>query len=608
MAKDVVKSIQSNSLRGDYMRSIVNRAIDEIQADIEPMFGPGATDAFITKNNAIYYTRDGKEVLESLMFDDELASYVHHIIYQAVYNQGVKVGDGSTTLAVLYCRLYQTLWASDETGEDDLNLNLNETRRVWSTFISRVKAELKKRAVPLDDEHLLAMLYTCTHDPELSAKIYVKLKDAILAGAYIVPRKSNIDTDLVVTSYQRPLFKVTKHFSLLSSMDGEQENCVVFYCNGVLDIAHPEVLHDMVYCQMMDTNNEPKPLNIILLGHGLTEATRRTVREYSQFIKSNKMTATVNNIAIYTLDDYRSMSSHELEDVSAIFMEDYGMGSLVQPITYETLLYRVFHSSASQPIPELETFDMDTGAVAAMNEVLVHPYKITFDKENGMAVEKPLGPVAQTRYDALRKEIEEEKSPVRKYDLNKRLRRTFGMFIDVEVGSTLLKDSQRKFELILDALLSSTEAAREGVLEGNSLIHVEDVMKNMKFDDPYYADRYIYAMRAEFRDAIYDTMCVLVKNYFNENNAMCDHYMSYFWDNHTDQAKYFNLELGTEYFTALPEPIKVTVDDKTVMVRREVVEPIGVINAILDNSILAFELIKARVFHTSRPYQGNYID
>ena len=80
-------NIQSNALRGDYMHSIIDRTITEIHNDIVSVFGPGAADAYITKDGQPYYTRDGLEVLESLTFDNKLSEYVRKMLFQAAYDQ-----------------------------------------------------------------------------------------------------------------------------------------------------------------------------------------------------------------------------------------------------------------------------------------------------------------------------------------------------------------------------------------------------------------------------------------------------------------------------------------------------------------------------------------
>lgn len=77
-----LQDIQSNSIRGDYMRSIVDKTINEIHDVMVTVFGPNAMDAYITRNQEPYFTRDGKEVISSLKFNNELSMYILKLIYQ----------------------------------------------------------------------------------------------------------------------------------------------------------------------------------------------------------------------------------------------------------------------------------------------------------------------------------------------------------------------------------------------------------------------------------------------------------------------------------------------------------------------------------------------
>ena len=588
--------IQSNSLRGEYMHEIADRTINEIYADVSPMFGPGASDAVITKDGQPYYTRDGKEVMESLTFDNELANYVHHFLYQAAYHQGRDVGDGSTTLIMLYCNLYKRIrerildLTVSRYGNTMQMLNINDIRSTWRKITEKIVQVLKDKAVPLNDELLKSNLYTCTQDADLTAKIYESLHDAIMAGAYIVPRKSNIATDFNVTTYHRPLLKVVRQFSL-KVMSDEPENCVIFYCNGMMNLAHPEVLIAMSGISTVNNNGQKVHPNIIFLCHGVTELTRDTIRRYAKMIKDNGWNVDqLNNIAIYTMTDYRSMSPEELEDIGTIITDEPGLGGLVQPITFEALLYKTFVDTVAlgiEHIEELEMFDADLHLCDKMKNIFFRPHRLIFDDVEGMAIDKSFGPVAQKRYDDLRKTIEEEKSPVKKVELNKRLRRTYGMFIDVEVGSTLLKDSQRKFELILDALISSTEAARSGVLLGNGMLHVLNAISAGYEETEFQLDKSISPKFKEayeiLWEAIGDTICELIENYNRPVGMDREEFMHCAVDPDYDPAD-FNLQ-GIEVWPKKNSPEAmasrnqfITVTDSSgndMKINIQVIEPIG---------------------------------
>ena len=616
-------NFQSNSIRGNFLKQIMDRTINEVLASVSTLLGPGATDAYIIKENQAYYTRDGKEVCESLIFDNEVANYVHHILYQAIYNQGHNIGDGSTTLAVLYCYIYKIL-REEPAYKGLMSTNINEARRLWKSATDKAIAKLKEKAVPLTDELLLSMLYTCTQDADLAGKIYHELRDPILAGAYIIPRKSNINTDFHVTVHNRPVYKVTNHFSI-REIQPESEYNVIFFCNGSIDIAHSELIAAMNMAGIKDPYkpNDPNAFifpNIILLGTGVTEATRKSIREYSQFMRNVEIDPKAScNVMFLTLDDYRAMSTPELEDLATVVSDFPGFSGMNQAITFEAYLYKTFLDNNAQetlridPIDELEAYEADGSLVYHMVTNFNHPYRIIYDEAEGIALDKEMNSFARQRYDALRKEIDEEKSPVKRVDLNKRLRRSFGMFIDLEVGSVLLKDSQRKFELILDAIISTAEAAKDGVVVGNSMIHAADALNALTTES---------LPACALMDAFGETVNVLVHNMYPDSTWNADDLeisLNVIGDEYRPVG--FNLLAdGDTIWPPLskeqPEvPIKVQGESEDgesyeYEIYPTVVESYNSIKAILENSSLPMELAFTKQLTLSgrQGLMGNYVD
>lgn len=628
--------IQTNAIRGMFLQNVMDRTMREIHYTIEPMLGPGASDAIITKEDQPYYTRDGMEVMESMTFDNELARYAHHFLFQAAWNQGRTVGDGTTTLIALYTSLYMT---ARSVMKDSFvaEAAINRIRVVWKAAMKDLIEAIKEHSVPLTKDYLLSMLYTCTQDSELAAKIYLNLGDALMNGAYIIPRKSNIDTDFRVTTYNRPLLKVTRQYTI-RPMEDNPKNCVIFYCNGMLDIAHYQTLLGMMLAGQYTNPSDPDskiPLNVILLCHGVTECTRNTLRTFNTFIRDNHIQIEKeNNIAVYTLNDYRSLSSEELEDIATILTEEPGIGGITNALTFEVLLYRVFCEPSGSPlltVKDLTTFDMDPHLVDQVSTMFLDSYPLFFDPEHGMRIDKPLGPVAQARYDELVKAIEDEKSPVKKVSLNKRMRNTFGMFIDLEVGSTLLKDSQRKFELILDAILSASDAARDGVLLGNSLMYLlaacqllnADSTKSSDIADTYWM---MYKAAAEvFLDLISNYCHDYMDDYLLKTSSqLCEDIADVVMDNNWDVFRWFDLTRADDAHVNTDhelwdyiwpkedpgvDPIVVSIEDRSVEIVPTIVEPVGIITNILKNSILPIELSNVKVVNISGKYgfMGNYI-
>lgn len=623
-------NIQSNALRGEYKDNIITKVINEIHDDIVTVFGPGATDAYITKDGQPYYTRDGLEVLESLTFDNKLAEYIRKMVFQAAYDQGRKVGDGTTTMTMFYANLYRVM------KDDEFAYNkiiraeaMSTVRKMWKKVVSDINKKLKERSTTLTESSLMQMLYTCTQDEEFSAKVYNKLKNPILEGAYIIPKKSNIESDLEVTSYMHPLIKATRQFTLRPIKKIEPKT-VIFHCNGMLDIVHPETFFGLISIPLsrpfeITSINGPTSenvyINIVILCNGITEATRRSTKEFVKFLKDhNQDINKYHNIAIYTLDNYRGMTNDSIEDLSTIITEEPGLGGLVNSLTFESNLYQAFdiRAAASAPIEDLETFDADLHILDKMKSMIVQSYPVEFDDVEGIRIDRDLGPVAQKRYDDLRKEIKEEKSESRKFQLQKRLRTVYGQFIEVEVGSKLLKDSQRKFELFLDMIISAAEGVKYGVLESNSILNVIQIAYEMiNFDVYKDTNTNLYydilqtihrAMLLTFRDmmsGLYYLGDDIEENITWLNELIIGSDIKQFDVTNTSSIKdAMNNTNHEEHF------IVVGTDDSgndiKVEFTSQIVEPVTVMSNMLDNSVIMMELANAKTFHIDG-FMMNYI-
>lgn len=579
-----LQNIQSNAYRGDFLRNCIDKTIDEIHDDIVTVFGPCAQDAFLTVNAQPYYTRDGKETLRTMKFDNELSMYVLKIMYQAVERQARVVGDGTTTLSILYTNLYRLLRKE----------NPSFTRKEWEDGIREINENIMKYAEPLTKENMLNMFYTCTQDMELSQVLFDKLADAILEQAYIDIRKSNIESDLDIHVINNPILKATKQYTT-APIGKEISNAVVLYCNGSLDIVHPEVLLDMM-CQIKGT-----PRTIVILCNGITNVTREAIKSLNNtlntLVKSNAIDLTTyNTIAIFTLDEYRSYSNEMIEDISTMFTDEVGIGGLVNSITFESLLYQAFHNP-EKPIPELETFDHDAANIQKIRDIFFgDTYQIDVHALDGIRVHKNLGEVSAARYKELVEQIETEKSEVVRISLRKRLKTVYGKFIDVEVGSKLIKDSQRKFELILDAITSAHSAVEHGIFTCNSILLA---LRNGVEDDISKVSTYIIpALAMTLTDMIMNNVHI-DPSYLNEpmgDELEMNRITAYITVCDIDR---FDATRPTlEEIFAINQP-----DDAEYP---SIVEPASIMTTLLENTTVVLDLYNARTVHLDS-FMGNYI-
>lgn len=595
-----IQDIQSNSIRGDYMRTIVNKTINEIHDVMCTVFGPNAEDAYITRNQEPYFTRDGKEVIASLKFNNELSMYILKLIYQAVYNQAATVGDGTTTVAVFYTNLYRVLMSSDFTFR----------REDWNAATNHIIDRLQKQSIPLDEELFKSMVYTCTQDAELTYKIYTNLYHAIMDQAYIVVNKSNIETDFQMTVHNYPIIEATKQFSI-RPVSAHEDHCTIFHCNGMLNIAHFEVLMDMM-SHMEQAGETYIPKTIMILCNGLDNVTRSTLKTLVQ--KLNELKVPVerySNIAIYTLDKYRSYDSDQIEDISTIITDENGIGGLVNQLTFESLLYQAFRNPNSPTIDDLETFDCDPRHIDKMKELMSQSYSVDIDAIKGIRINKELGPVAKARYNDLKNQIVDEKSPVNKVSLNRRLKTMYGQFIEVEVGSKLIKDSQRKYELILDAILSASDAVEHGVLPVNSIAAAQMVARDIDHE-----------CEGSTVGVIADHICeALTKTFFDLTDG-CEKFdrVQDQWDLY-DMLKNSDLSLF-DLHASDPDEVLPSADaviapvagitytdpetDDALYFGTQITEPVSIMSTMLENSTLILELVNAKTFNLEG-FMQNYI-
>lgn len=631
-----VQNIQSNAIRGSYKDQIMDKVFNEIHDDMCTIFGPYAIDAFITKNQQPYYTRDGLEVLRTLQFDNELAMYILEILYQAVHRQGKVVGDGTTTLAVFYTNLYKALCEELEvTRADDTTYRKTIHRDTWNRAVAHVNDLIKKNAVQMTKEDLKNVIYTCCQDVDLTRKIYLNLGDAIMDHSYIIISKSNIDTDFSMTVHQEPLFQASKAFSI-RPVNASEEHCTVLHCNGMLDIANKEVLVSLMSCITQDPRTgQGQPKTIILLCNGMTDVTRRTLKSMvlalNELIKvKNLNLEEYNNIAIYTLDHYREYTQEHIEDISTIITDENGIGGLVNPLIFESMLYQAI-ADPNVNIETLNTFDCDPRLVDKMRMMIASSYPIDFDESEGFRIKAKLGPVAEARYQALKEEIKTEKSEVRKIALNRRLRTSFGNFIEVEVGSKLIKDSQRKYELILDAILSASDGIEKGILKSNSILAAmyyiaQDQLAWLNQEEEHNKpDAEVFLFREYIRYiliALIDTMEDLLGDGHSLDEVMqlkdstdtVDNIVKGLSDK--DLSTFYCDPMGKRSILWTKEAAETAIKpvvrssdpeaDPNFTVTEELMEPVGIITSILENSSVVIDLFNSKTIHLEHMI-NNYI-
>ena len=592
---------------------------------MKTVFGPYATDAYIYKDDQQYYTRDGKEVLASINYDNDIARNVRNMLYQAVHRQGTMVGDGTTTLTMLYTNLYKAI--VEDMRVTGTEYNISEMRPIFKEVIKLVTDHIKDSVVPVTREHIKSLVYTCTQDPDLAELFYKNLTDAVLDEAYIVINKSNVDTEFSMTVHENPIIKADKQYSLKPFVDnGVVDNVSVFYCKGMLDISDPRTLLGLAAKLLNNQSGEVIPHTVMILCHGVNETTRKTLKEFTAIMNEQ---AKVNpdfkldmltNIVIYTIRDYRKFDSEMTQDLVTYLYEVEGIGGIVNQLSFESLMYQALINpdTIGGKIEALETFDSDPADLEKLKEVFLDMHTVSVDSIEGIRFGKPMGKLSTARYDELRKAIEDEKVPVKQLELRKRLRALYGKFIEVEIGSKLMKDSQRTYELMLDAVLSAGEAVRHGALTHNSIMEAYIATDHAMYDvvsgmaDGHYSPLYIKCL-SFLKTALEYTIVDMMDNRFSDELIVADKLSDMFnvaegnrwdWEN---AFRSFNLKrdkIEDVFNPNIKDPKIVTANGEEI--DPTIIEPVTIITTLLENSVIALELATAKLM-TTGSYMMNFI-
>ena len=591
--------MMSNVISDEYKDIVVNKALGEIHKGIKNIYGPFGTDVFIKKNNQTYYTRDGKEVVGTIRFNNPLANDILAIMYQAIEMQARTAGDGTTTLIILYVNLYKAL--KNRAGLD--SYATSEIRRTYEQILKELIAHLKERTVDLDDELFKSMLYTCTQDPELAMTIYGNLRGDVEKDSYIIVSKSDIEDEMSVERSESPIIKCEKIFSYKQVNDTfTSDNMRLLYVDGVLDIAN------IITLQAILTSDGGH--NIGILCSGLTESTRRTLQELKNAKKGDFgdiPEASLNNLIIFRMDNYQAYTKVMKQDMTSIFYNEDELTGVINSISFEAYLAHSLiadipdviekYEEFGMDVPEILKFDAAQGIVDRVHYGLSVRRSVDYSIGDGLKINSPLNEVTTKRYTELKEAIASEKSAVKRVDMVKRLRTIFGVFVEVKVGSQLLKDSQRKFELILDAVVSSQEGFNKGVLRNNSIYELIVAINNMIVDQVGLKYELLECMRS----ATISTFTDMLMNRYALNMVDLDTINTYL----SNTLRPHKIDMRCDIFkgdnvdpTCLEVPplgaFISTGDD--IKINMEVVEPFTIIETLLQNSTLAVDLAMSRIF------------
>lgn len=617
-------NIQSNMLRGQYKDEFVDRVMQEIHDTMQTVFGPYATDAWITKDGQPYYTRDGKEVFASMRTDNEMTEYVRKILYQAVDNQARKVGDGTTTLLILYTNLYKQfrrMMADFSRTNESTQYSITYLRSLYVELIESVKMMLNRHVQKIDDKLLLSMMYTCTQDDELTEALYSNLRDAIMEQAYIVAQQSSVETELDVAVHDYPVIKATRIFDSKPSVSSEMKEASTFFVNGTLDISDVDTLRFLGEITLRDNQGVMCNPDVCILCSGISEATRLSLKKYTAI--SNEC---CNRICIFTIDDFRSYTSEEIDDIVAYIYDRPETSGLDNHFTFEAHLYQAFgakrmFSEEDNTIhwrnPTLGNVDCDSQNLTTLVATLYQVQKLGYEPGTGIRFYREPGEISKARYNEILEQMDKENSPIKRIEIKKRLKKLYGKFIEVNVGAKLLKDGQRRFEIVLDALLSSKKAVSDGVFTTCSLYLLGDVLRQKANSLSPTEPMHIRKLTMALFGAVMETMVDMISNKWPnmsddeiERAIVNSMIAANAGDREIDENEpfmTFNLKQDSfeDVFNTKFHPGTI-VHPSGITYDHTVVEPVSIITNLLDNSTMVLELAAAKLF-APNSFMYNYI-
>lgn len=604
--------IQSNIIRGSFKDEIVDSTMNEIHDVIKTVFGPGAADAYIIKDNAPYYTRDGKEVLNALTFNNPVSNYVKRLMYQAVERQGVKIGDGTTTLSMLYTNLYAIM------RRRPINATLTDLRQSWNRVVKRINANLETRAIhDLTEDQFASMIYTCTQDIELTKKFTESVSGKIAEGAYVMVNKASSDDELEVVVNDKPLLKAELLTSLFP-LTGETFDACTLFVNGPLDIANSDSFANLAQ-QLVGG----RPRSIIILCSSTSEVTRKAFREFSASVASIgrarnvNMANHMNNIIIMRIPGLMSYPEEAVEDMVSYFYGVVGISGVCSSITFESLLWQALPCEDITN-ESLESYMFDPKLIQTVQDTFRKMYPVEYSELQGIRFDMPLNPVAQNRYDELRAQINEEKSVMKRGDMVKRLKSLYGQFVEVNVGSKLLKDGQRKYELVLDAVLSAVQAKTYGALTDNSIVmayiatsEVIHTLCNTEGTPNRLDVWWATCILDGLRDVIVDMMDNVYTLDLSGTNFVTEGLIGAvegYQHRDSDETKPIGFNLHRSNLDDVFNPDvfdpDLTIGDYSI--HDMIVEPLPIITTLLENSVMIVELAMAKAIGIDT-FIGNYI-
>lgn len=511
----MANNIKSTMVSGEYLDSLIDKTMDEIINLMSNVFGPKGTDLFINsgRDGNLYFTRDGREVFQSLSFDNPLSQQIRDLISQAVENQASTIGDSTTTVALLIPKIIKELRKSLE-SEKQKN-SIFDLKRMSKELTSKLRELIKKEKIEMEYGSAInrSLIYTTTGDMKFADMIFenipeikgdsfidVRTNENVNETSFEISGIPKIKTSILYS--KRPLRKAkeAEHYVLTNS--------IVLFVDGTLSLFKPEVVFLLSLLSAHGADN------VVILCPSMDKTTNDTLRgvnaKYSSIL-SEEQFKTLANIVVLKLPEYINMQRDEILDVNTLVYDTARDINVGQAFDFEHKLYHALQSVHSV-IPELgklvdlckcedyEVYDGDEELLTIFKDTMFTHHRLELsDKELLMPPRETVERVERIK--AIKEGIEKTRSPIEATRLAKRLDRFYSSKIIVKVGSQLLAHAQKDTELLLDALKATKSAVGNGCINTNGLSLLRE--KLMDLNDTTNFSQILLKKTEELLDMIY---------------------------------------------------------------------------------------------------------
>lgn len=474
-------NLVSNNKYDAYHRAL-NFVANECLLAISPAYGPMAKDQlFATKDGKFIFTKDGKELLQALEFDNDLCNLIKSVILDAATVQGDKKGDSSTTLTIFTClcinHILQQLKVSPST-----------------TMIDTLYNDLRDQIIAIEPmkldtnniEMITNLMFSVTRDYEIT-QLCVEPFYQVEGVPFVSFQKDGLSNKMTIEKEMEPkiMSRVTyspllEYFNKFDFSDAR-----VFLVNGSLDIVDEELLDIFIATATVPT---------IIIAQNMTPDTSRLVKSLTNKLQRKKLTGPAEQVLsiknnkevmpfiVMAVDDSLKLNSEFFRGLSTVL---YGSDNFqaIQGVSFDVImkeslkLDRLYTYVLSVFQPETEdakkyssliahNLDLSKEAIELITSAASKTHSVNYS-ENKVHLKNY---VLSTEAVNLKVRLETEMNSPSAVTSNKAkevYRALFGSFIKINIGSDLALDRSNKYELVKDAVLTGKNAIEFGVVQGS---------------------------------------------------------------------------------------------------------------------------------------------